>query len=1107
MIAYNKKQQIPAFKRSMLALAMMGVCATATGQEADATDDTEVIEVSGTRANLLNAQNLKRNSSTVVDSITAEDIGSLPDRSVLEAIQRLPGVSIERFAGPDDPDHFSVEGSGAIIRGLTQTRSEFNGRDSFSANSSRGLSFQDVSPELMGGVDIYKNQTADLIEGGIGGTVSLRTRKPFDSDDRVLAITADYSKGSLADEGTPTFSALYSDRWEVDGVGKLGFLVNFAKSELVGESHGIQSDAFVQYYARDIAGAERFVGDDNEGRVWLPQSSNVTRKRDNRDRDGFSTAFQWENEDETMLGTLQYIRSDAKLSWHEHAIKYQGGYRSIDTRRTRPLTGTEFTFDDQGLFEAGVITNNDGWRAADGNSDRIIRAWEQGGTADFGHPFQFDSRIQDSESLVEDLSLNFKWLVTDNLTITADAQIVKAEANVADMTIHTATYAIQDYDTRGETPSLSIIEPYNGSRDANPSAYDGGIYPGFTGDPAGDGNWFQDPAATFLRSAMEHYEESEGESKAFRLDGEYYLEDSEIFTSIQAGVRYAKREQEVYRTGYNWGSLMPEFSGAAPAGWLDTLPEEFDGQFELVDWSDFQGGGVLELPGNQAWYATEGFIRSLIDDPSRNPRNADSGDWTRFAERGDRVFNDIFEGSDANLTTEENQAVYIRVNFEGGDDYRYTGNVGLRYVKLDRTSTGFINFPDFRPTEQNPNQVPPGVLADAPLTNTIVLNWANDQIGAGNYADLEAVLEAPANAWITNTTNYIPREDLEYGNNADQFLEADTSFSTLLPSINVKVELTDELIARFAASKAIALPDISSVRNSAGVGPQGITAVRANDGDVTDPTVEPDPIDNLIQRAFIPVWQGGGGNPLLEPMESKQFDVALEWYFADIGQLSATYFHKSLNNYFIQGSFSRELVNPTNGIARTALFDSTINGAEGKMDGIEIAYQQFYDMLPAPFDGIGIQASYTYIDASGVPNNEIDIEDEAWFGSDFEDTGIRVSFDEVPLQGQSRHTANFVLMYEKEDWSARLAYNWRSRYLITTRDVISKAPLWYDNHGQLDGSIFYNVNENLTVGLQFTNLTDAQTETVMQLNTEGFEAGRSWFTIDRRASLVVKANF
>ncbi|MDC2891051.1 hypothetical protein [Psychrosphaera algicola] len=106
---------------------------------------------------------------------------------------------------------------------MTQTRSEFNGRDSFTADSGRGLSFQDVPPEMMAGVDIYKNQTADMIEGGIAGTISLRTRRPFDQAGRQLAFSADWTRGDIAKETTPTFSGLYSDRWDKGELGEFGF--------------------------------------------------------------------------------------------------------------------------------------------------------------------------------------------------------------------------------------------------------------------------------------------------------------------------------------------------------------------------------------------------------------------------------------------------------------------------------------------------------------------------------------------------------------------------------------------------------------------------------------------------------------------------------------------------------------------------------------------------------------------------------------------------------------------------------------------------------------------------------------------------------------------
>src|SRR6185312_10173697 len=120
-----------------------------------------------------------QDADEVVDSVVAEDIGKLPERSVTEVLQRIVGVTMDRSM-PGDPQHYAVEGSGIAIRGLTYVRSELNGRDALSANGGRSLSFTDVPPELMSGVDVYKNPSAEQIEGGIGGLVNLRTALPFD---------------------------------------------------------------------------------------------------------------------------------------------------------------------------------------------------------------------------------------------------------------------------------------------------------------------------------------------------------------------------------------------------------------------------------------------------------------------------------------------------------------------------------------------------------------------------------------------------------------------------------------------------------------------------------------------------------------------------------------------------------------------------------------------------------------------------------------------------------------------------------------------------------------------------------------------------------------
>jgi iron complex outermembrane recepter protein len=1119
--AANKKcRSFTGFNKSLIAIAVMSLTHSSFAQESGEPaqeEEVEVINVKGMRANLLSAQALKRDAATFVDGITAEDIGALPDRSVLEAIQRLPGVSVERFAGPDDPDHFSVEGSGAIIRGLTQTRSEFNGRDSFTANSGRGLSFQDVSPELMGGVDVYKNQTADMIEGGIGGTVSLRTRRPFDSDKRILAFTADYSYGDLAEKGSPTFSALYSDSFDTD-TGKFGVLFNVARSQLYGTSHGIQADTFVPYLASNIAGADDFVGLDGLGTVYIPQASNIRTMDNDRQRKGFSTALQFENVDETLLATFQYIRSDATLSWHENAIKYNGGFRSPSDGRSRPLSGTEFSFDEQGLFESGIITQGvDGWRTSDPNVDHVSRGWGDNATSQFGSLHTFESRARTNRNLVEDFSLNLRYKATDSLTVTGDVQHVKAETSDDDIVLMNGAWTIQAFDLTGSIPTVGFIDPWNGGRDANPDAYAThpsdafDIYPGFSDDPAGDSNYFQDPNSYFSRSIMDHYERSDGDSTAARLDFQYYLEDGGIVTDMQFGVRYAKREQTVRNSAYNWGSTAPEFSGSARAGWLPEIPG-YENNYHQVDWSDFyRGGDIADIPGGSTIHPTEEYVRSFLG-TGAIPFKSGAGEWFPMGQRRDPStggspnerspyeFDDeygLFLPSEVFTTTEKNKALYLRLNFEGNDDVRYSGNVGFRYVILDRDALGAVQFPNLIPNFAAPEGV------SLPLTPDAVLAYVNQQVADGTFPDISTALRDPSNQWTTGANNYLSDTVRSYGNNQTEQSIASSQYKMFLPSLNVKVEVTDELIARFGISKAVALPDMGDVRNNLSLGVESVESVRPLGNDAGEDVA---PEDNLIQSAYVTAFTGGGGNPYLKPITAVQYDVSLEWYFADVGQLSATLFHKNLKDFWVQGATPIAITNPSSGITQTSLVTTTVNGGTATVDGLEVAYQQFFDMLPEPFNGFGVQATYTLVEAGGVPNNQIDYEDESWAGSG-EDPGLRVDLGTLPLQGQSKHTANFIAMYEKDDWSARLAYNWRSKYLLTTRDVISKVPLFYDDYGQLDGSVFYNINDSVTVGIQGTNLTKTDTKTIMVLDNEGTEAGRSWFTSDRRVALVVRGNF
>ena len=179
----------------------------------DSADLSEVM-VTARREALATADERKKNAETVVDSIVADEAGLLPDNSVTEVLQRVSGVTMVRFGALNDPDHYSAEGSGIQVRGLSSVAARLNGRDVFSANNAGGLSFQDVTPELLAAVDVYKSVTADLIEGGAGGQVDLRTRMPFDFGYGLQAqASAGANYGDLAKKVDGSGSLLLSGRW------------------------------------------------------------------------------------------------------------------------------------------------------------------------------------------------------------------------------------------------------------------------------------------------------------------------------------------------------------------------------------------------------------------------------------------------------------------------------------------------------------------------------------------------------------------------------------------------------------------------------------------------------------------------------------------------------------------------------------------------------------------------------------------------------------------------------------------------------------------------------------------------------------------------------
>lgn len=205
-------------RRAAMWLALSACLPGAARAQVGDTDSMPTVVVSGQRASVESARQIRRQAGAIVDAVVADAIDKLPDFSVNDAIQRVPGVQIGRDRG---------EANTVAIRGLNQIETTINGREVFTAGTSRVVDFSDLPAEMVAAISVHKTPIASQLEGGVGGLVDLRTRRPFDFDGQVLAASARTVYGDLAGGSAPQFSVLGSERWRLDG-GELGALLSLS---------------------------------------------------------------------------------------------------------------------------------------------------------------------------------------------------------------------------------------------------------------------------------------------------------------------------------------------------------------------------------------------------------------------------------------------------------------------------------------------------------------------------------------------------------------------------------------------------------------------------------------------------------------------------------------------------------------------------------------------------------------------------------------------------------------------------------------------------------------------------------------------------------------
>ncbi len=1053
--------------------------------------EIEVIEVRGMRNSIESAQFMKRHADTVVDVITASDIGALPDVSVTEALQRLPGVTIERFASPSDPKHFADEGTGVLVRGLDRVRSEINGRDSFSANPNGGLSYEDFPAELLGAVEVFKNQTADRISGGIAGTVNLVTRKPFDSDKQLIGISAQANYGDYREETSPSFSALFSDNWDTSA-GKFGLLVAASHSEFKtrGDGFGLgnfhsrgpadtfsydawgtpspgvlagqysnpcipgaadwracgadQSDT-VQYTAEDAAAytapfeAQELEGQPDGVTWYAPASYTMTSAENDRKRQGLTTSLQWQSNDERITATLEHISSEASLEYREHVIASgDRGFLTYAPNGTQWFDGLDendnshpLTVDSNGYLTSGVGRVNNP-----------------------NLPLQFRSRYNFNESTVDDTSLNIVFRPTDLLTIAVDYQRIDSEQIVHNNSLtsringnQTSENAPFFMDLRGDTPTIEYLNsntstPPDVEVDTNPLLR--------------------------LASGMQQEEHNEASSDSFKLDVEYKLDGA--FTAIKTGLYYSEKELTVRDTDYEgWQALGTPWNAQAS---YNASPQVMPDLYDRISFADHYNGNTLIGANNSFLFPrmdlAENYEQTLRDgcgtwSAEGNAMDGTGGCALSYADASGRVFSHFAPRHISSSKTERTE-FYVRGDFDidlEQYDMVLKGNIGLRYVDYQLQSTGAINTPATSRRGTDPES----------SLHQVMLN---------DYPSIYALASGESFSSTIDGTDY----------------------TTVLPSLNLTLGVTDDFIVRFGASKGLYYPSLVDSANKMNIS-LDYDEVFLNPAESKDETTNP---TVALQNIEI---SANARNAFLEPEESINLDLTTEWYFADAGSVTVGLFHKKLSNIIRNKQFTTSVEVDGNTFPVSAY--GPANTGSGTIRGIELAYSQFYDMLPGLWSGLGLQINYTYIDQNGLEDpNTSPTEGLNFNGAGVPITDNRNSFRQftgLPLQGYSDQNFNIVGMYEKNDVSFRLAYTWRSEYLLTLRESEEFVPVYSKDQGMMDASLFYNINENFKIGLQVNNVLGTDTQTQYQQDQQGRLTDAFNFTSDRRYSLNISAVF
>ncbi|MBO9878827.1 TonB-dependent receptor [Xanthomonas sp. D-99] len=291
----------------------------ASEQTAGAVTDLDKVQVTGLRRAIEGAISVKRDSTSIVEAISAEDIGRLPDVSIAESLARLPGLAAQRVAG---------RAQVISVRGLSPDFSTtlLNGREVVSTGDNRSVEFDQYPSELVSGVTVYKTPDAGLVGQGLSGTVDMQTARPLSYNERVIAIGGRYQRNSL---GKAANVDPYGNRFNVSYIDQfadrtIGLTIGYAHTDMP-----IQENQVGLYEPWQQVNAQRQRPGVSDG-VYFSDGIKALRRTGNQKRDGVMATLQYRPSN-AWTSTLDAFHTEAEQidtanQFELNLSNYNGGY-------------------------------------------------------------------------------------------------------------------------------------------------------------------------------------------------------------------------------------------------------------------------------------------------------------------------------------------------------------------------------------------------------------------------------------------------------------------------------------------------------------------------------------------------------------------------------------------------------------------------------------------------------------------------------------------------------------------------------------------------------------------------------------------------------------